>query len=156
MSQKLLIIVLVVLAVIFLITLGMSACQGSGNPNPGRAGAVDSLKGLQGNRFLEIGDDARANPPSCGVPGGQTLTVNGTCVVTFEKRAFFRKATRVVFTANAPTRVIINPNDGPRQDVQLPDDGKFCFASAVGRSGGTMILMSNNATLFLMRQPCPE
>ena len=131
MSQKLLIIVLVVLVVIFLLTLGMSACKGSGDPNPGQAGAVDRLKGLQGNRFLEIGDDARANPPSCGVPGGQTLTVNGTCVITFEKRAFFRKSTRVTFRANAPIRVIIVPKDGPRQDE--PDIIHWPPTSALGR-----------------------
>jgi hypothetical protein len=156
LSQKLLIIVLVVLAVIFLITLGMSACQGSGEPNPGRAGAVDRLKGLQGNRFLEIGDDARANPPSCGVPGGQTLTVNGTCVITFEKRAFFRRSTRVAFRANAPIRVIINPNDGPTQDEEdmNPLATNRCFGSSVGRSGGTMTLIGT-ATVFLRQEGCP-
>jgi hypothetical protein len=153
LSQKLLIIVLVVLAVIFLITLGMSGCHGGGTPSPSRAGAVGALKGLQGNRFLVIGDDASANPPSCGVPGGQTLTVNGMCVVTFDKRAFFRKSTRVVFRANAAIRVVIQPNDGPQQDEPLSP--LECFASAVNHSGGRMILLGT-ATVFLQRQPCPE
>ncbi len=153
MSQKLLIIVLVVLVVIFLLTLGMSACQGSGEPKPGRAGAVDSLKGLQGNRFLEIGDGTST---TCVVLNAVTLRVNGSCTITLEKRAFFRRSTRVAFTATAPTRVIVNPNDGPRQDVQLPDDGRFCFGSAIGRSGGTITLLSTNANIFVMRQPCPE
>src|SRR5215213_8445069 len=149
MTQKLMIVVLVVLVVFFLLTLGMSACQGSGEPKPGRAGAVDSLKGFQGNRFLEIGDKAST---TCDQLDAVTLRVTGTCAITLQKRAFFRRSTRVAFTVNAPTRVIINPNDGPRQDVQLPDeDGKFCFGSAVGRSGGTITLASTNATLVLRR-----
>jgi hypothetical protein len=148
------IIVLVVLVVIFLITLGMSACKGSGEPKPGRAGAVDRLKGLQGNRFLRIGDDART---TCNVVNPVILTVSGTCFVTFEKRAFFRRATRVSFRASAPIRVIIVPKDGPRQDEpeMNPLAANRCFGSSVGRSGGTMTL-SGNATVFLLRQTCPE
>ena len=153
MTQKLMIVVLVVLVVIFLLTLGMSACQGSGEPKPGRAGAVDSLKGFQGNRFLEIGDKAST---TCVQLNAVTLRVTGTCQIFLQKRAFFRRSTRVAFTVNAPTRVIINPNDGPRQDVQLPEDGKFCFGSAVGRSGGTITLASTNAILVLRQQGCPE
>lgn len=151
MSQKLLIILLVALVVIFLITLGMGGCHGSGRTD--RAGAVSALKGLQGNRFLAIGDKASANPPSCGTSGGSTLTVNGACIVTFAKRAFFRRSTRVVFRANAPIHVIVDPKDGPRQDEQLAT--LECFASAVNHSGGTMTLIGN-ATVFLQRSPCPE
>jgi hypothetical protein len=153
MSQKLMIIVLVVLVVIFLITLGMGGCHSSRTPSPSRAGAVGALKGLQGKRFLVIGDKARANPPSCGTPGGSTLTVNGACIVTFEKRAFFRRSTRAVFRANAPIHVIVNPNDGPGQNENLSTSE--CFATSVNHSGGTMTLIGN-ATVFLQRSPCPE
>jgi hypothetical protein len=134
------------------ITIGIGGCHGSGNSDD--AGAVKALKGLQGNRFLVIGDKASANPTSCGVPGAETLTVNGTCVITFEKRAFFRKSTRVVLQANKPMRVMINPNDGPRQDELL---GTFeCFGSAINHSGGTMTLTSSNATIILRKEGCPE
>jgi hypothetical protein len=152
-AQKLLIIVLVALVVIFVITVGIGGCHGGGDTDD--AGAVRALKGLQGNRFLEIGDKASAPPPGCGSPDANTLTVNGMCVVTFEKRAFFRRSTRVVFRANKPMRVIINPNDGPRQDEQL---GVLeCFASAVNRSGGTMTLtVVGSATVSLLQQGCPE
>ena len=157
-AQKLLIIVLVVLVVIFAITVGIGGCHGSGEPSPKRAGFVGALKGLQGKRFLEIGDKASVNPTSCGAPGGTTLTVNTTCVITFEKRAFFRKSTRVVLLPNRPMRVIIVPNDGPTQNVQVPEDGEFCFASAVNHSGGTMTLtsLSGVATVALLREGCPE
>jgi hypothetical protein len=147
------IVVLVALVVIFLITLGIGGCHGSGPPDPDKPGAVGGLKGLQGNRFLEIGDKAST---TCDQLDAVTLRVTGTCAITLQKRAFFRRSTRIAFTVNAPTRVIINPKDGPRQDVQLPKDGKFCFGSAVGRSGGTITLASTNATLVLRRQGCPE
>ena len=95
-TQKLLIIVLVVLVVIFVITVGIGGCHGGGDTDD--AGAVSALKGLQGNRFLEIGDKATT---TCTVGqdmlGRQTLTVTGTCDVRFEKRAFFRRSTRVAF-----------------------------------------------------------
>ena len=163
-AQKILIIVLVVLVVIFVITIGIGGCHGSGTPNPNRAGFVGALKGLQGKRFLEIGDKAsmspRPPPPqsNCGTPNAETLTVGGTCVITFEKRAFFRKSTRVVLQPNRPLLVVIAPNDGPRQDVQLPADGDFCFASAVNHSGGTMTLtsLSGVATVALLRRGCRE
>jgi hypothetical protein len=116
---------------------------------------VGALKGLQGKRFLTIGDKASANPPECGPPPVDTLTVSNTpCVITFEKRAFFRRSTRVVFRANRPISVVIDPNDGPRQEEQL--DALECFASAVNHSGGTMTLSSPSgiATVLLLREPC--
>ena len=154
MSQKLLIIVLVVLVVIFVITVGIGGCHGGGDTDD--AGAVSALKGLQGKRFLEIGDKASVSPTSCGAPGAQTLTVNTTCVITFEKRAFFRRSTRVVLQANRPLRVIIEPKDGPRQDESI--GAAECFGSAVNHSGGTMTLISPSgvATVALLRQACPE
>jgi hypothetical protein len=154
-AQKILIIVLVVLVVIFVITVGMGGCHHGGR-TPSDAGAVKALKGLQGNRFLEIGDKATVNPPSCGAPGAQTLTVNPTCIVTFQKRAFFRRSTRVALLGNRPLRVIIDPKDGPRQDESI--NAFECFGSAVNHSGGTMTVVSGTgaATVALRRQACPE
>lgn len=153
-AQKILIIVLVVLVVIFVITVGIGGCHGGGDSDD--PGAVKALKGLQGNRFLEIGDKASVNPPTCGLPGAQALTANPTCVVTFEKRAFFRRSTRVVFQSNRPMRVVVNPKDGPLQDETI--GASECFATAVNHSGGTVTLTSliGVATVTLLRQACPE
>lgn len=154
-AQKILIIVLVVLVVIFVITVGVGGCHGGGDSDD--PGAVKALKGLQGNRFLTIGDDASVNPTSCGANGAQALTVNPTCIVTFQKRAFFRRSTRVALLANRALRVIINPKDGPRQDESI--GAGECFGSAVNHSGGTMTLISTTglATVVILRQQaCPE
>jgi len=146
--------VFVVLVVIFVITIGVGGCHGGGDSDD--PGAVKSLKGLQGNRFLTIGDKATVNPPACGAPGAQTLTVNPACVVIFQKRAFFKRSTRVALFGNRNLRVIINPKDGPRQDESI---GPFeCFGSAVNRSGGTMNLIASTglATVVTLRQQaCP-
>lgn len=151
-AQKILIIVLVVLVVIFVITIGAGGCHGGGDSDD--PGAVKALKGLQGNRFLDIGDKATVNPPTCGQPGVQVLSVNPTCVVTFEKRAFFRRSTRVAFRATKPLRVVVDPKDGPKQNETL---GILeCFATAVNHSGGTMTLISlgGAATVALQKAPC--
>lgn len=145
------IIVLVVLVVIFVITLGIGGCHGGGDTDD--AGAVRALKGLQGNRFLEIGDKASVDPPDCEIQS-RRLQVTGSCRITFAKRAFFRRSTRVVLSATAAMGVIIDPNDGPTQNEQLA--ASECFASAVSRSGGTMTLSSPSATVFLLQQGCPE
>ena len=142
------IIVLVVLVVIFVITLGIDGCHGSGKPDPAHPGAVGALKGLQGNRFLAIGDKAST---TCQVLGPTVLRVSGSCTVTFEKRAFFSKATRVVFRPSALVQVMIDPKNGPTQEKdQTTGD---CVASAVDHAGGTMTL-TGNATIFLQRAPC--
>ena len=148
------IILLVVLALIFLITVGMGGCHHGGR-TPNDAGAVKSLKGLQGNRFLEIGDKAFVGPGSCGQPGTQVLIVNPRCFVTFQKRAFFRKSTRVALQSNRLLNVSIDPVDGPHQDETV--GAGVCFGSAVSHSGGSMTLFSPTgaATVLLLRQACP-
>jgi hypothetical protein len=162
MSQKLLIVVLVVLVLIFLITLGMAGCHSSRQPDPDHAGAVGALKGLQGKRFLEIGDKASTN---CGVINSVTLRVNGTCFINLQKRAFFSKSTRVAFrncidppgcttpSAFPSLQVDVNPRKGPTQSDQIA--GKLCYGTSIGHAGGT-ISMTGNTTIALQRRACPE
>jgi hypothetical protein len=154
-AQKLMIIVLVALVVIFVITIGIGGCHGSGEPSPKDSGAVGALKGLQGNRFLEIGDKATTTCGQPGPPGSlpARLTVSGQCRITFEERAFFRRSTRVVFRPSAGITVFTNPENGePRTDSVGAGE---CFASAIDHAGGTMTLFGN-ATIVLQRQGCPE
>jgi hypothetical protein len=152
-SQKLLIILLVVLVVIFVITVGIGGCHASGSgKDPDHAGFVGALKGLQGKRFLKIGDKATVTPSTCAL-GPTTLRVNGVCIVTVEKRAFFRKSTRVALVANTPISVFVNPKNGPQ--VNKAVNGK-CFGSAVDRAGGTIQISGSNATVTLLQQGCPK
>jgi len=162
MSQKLLIVVLVVLVLIFLITLGMAGCHGSRRPDPDHAGVVGALKGLQGKRFLVIGDKASTN---CAVINAVTLRVNGTCFISLQKRAFFRKSTRVAFRncvdppgCTTPStfpslRVDVNPRKGPTQSDQV--SGERCYGTSIGHAGGT-ISLTGNTTIALQREGCPE
>ena len=170
-AQKILIIVLVVLVVIFVITVGIGGCHGGGNSDD--PGAVKALKGLQGKRFLRIGDKARVEPPqppsTCAVldPEGRVLRVNGACTITLEKRAFFRTSTRIAFRrcTDPPLcqaqpvlfplfQVRVVPKSGPEQDEQLL--GETCFGTAINRAGGTMTLTTANTTIVLQQQGCPD
>ena len=153
MNQKLLIILLVAIVVIFLITLGISGCHGSGKPDADNPGAVGALKGLQGKHFLKIGDKATVTPNTCA-QGPTTLRVNGVCIVSVEKRAFFRKSTRVALVANAPMSVFVNPKNGPQVN-KLVNAGK-CFGSAVDHAGGTIQISGTNATVTVLQHGCPK
>jgi hypothetical protein len=153
MSQKLMIIVLVALAVIFVIAVGIGGCHGSARR--GDAGAASALKGLQGKRFLVIGDKAST---TCTVGndmfGRQTLTVSRTCTVFFGKRSFFRRPTRVVFVSNAKVNVSVDPVNGRHQGEQV--DPGDCSASAIDRHGGTMTFspVIGTPTITLFRRAC--
>jgi hypothetical protein len=109
---------------------------------------------LQGNRWLTIGDKATTN---CAVVGPTTLRVNNpSCTINFQKRAFFKKSTRVVFVPqNGFVFVNTNPKNGP-QLINKRVNLFQCFASAFDHGGGTMTLSGNNVTLTLLRQGCPE
>jgi hypothetical protein len=153
-AQKLMIIVLVALAVIFVITLGIRGCHDTDRPDPDDSGFVGALKGLQGNRFLQIGDDAST---TCDRPtSAQTLQVDDSCRIDLEERAFFRRSTRVALQANRSLDVSVRPNDGPDQDVELPVDGKFCFGSSINRAGGRITLSGTNVMVVLRREGCPK
>jgi len=146
------IILLLAIVVIFLITIGIGGCHASGSgKDPDHAGAVGALKGLQGKRFLKIGDKAST---TCGVrPNDVGLIVNGTCTITFQKRSFFSRSTRVVFTPSATIFVLVKPENGPERNDRV--DGGKCYASAIDHAGGTMTLVGN-ATITFQREPCPE
>jgi hypothetical protein len=159
------IILLVVLALIFLITVGMGGCNHGGGRTPSDAGAVKSLKGLQGNRFLTIGDKAFVSTDGCwDGRAPQILTVNPQCFVILQKRAFFRKSTRVVFRrcidpprcqlpAPFPSfRVTVNPRNGPQRTDDVT--GKFCYGTAIDHGGGALTLLGT-ATIELQQQGCP-
>jgi hypothetical protein len=163
-NQKVLIIVLVALVVIFVITLGIGGCHSPGSGrDPHHPGAVGALKGLQGKPIAKLGDKVTA---TCAPPGAVTLAVNGSCVITVAKSAFFRRSTRIIFrncfdppSCQLPRHfflftVSVVPKKGPKEDKD-PLAGKTCFATAIGRAGGTLTL-SGSATITLTREECPR
>jgi hypothetical protein len=154
-SQKLMIIVLVAVAVIFVIAVGIGGCHGS--TRLGDAGAGNGLKGLQGKHFLVIGDKASTN---CTLGqdmfGRQTLTVSSSsCAIFVGKRSSFRRPTRVVFVSNLPISVSIDPVHGPHQDPKQVN-ANDCSAAAIDHSGGTMTFsrLVGSPTITLLRQAC--
>jgi hypothetical protein len=147
--NKKLIIALVVIVVLFIAVVIMSASHG--NKKPDDAGSLSALKGLQGNRFLVLGD--KASTP-CASAGQTAFFMNGnTCVITLEKRGLFSKSTRVVLTLPSNFVVVTAPKGQPTQTINLSDGG--CFGTAISHSGGSLSL-TGNGTVVIGSSPCPS
>jgi hypothetical protein len=131
--NKKLIIALVVIAVLFVVAIIISASHPSGPSD--RPSAVSSLKGLQGNRFLVLGDKAST---SCASPGQTAFFMNGSCTIVLDKRGFFSKSTRVALDLPGGFVVVTDPNSGATQTVTVSDGG--CFGTAIDHSGGSVTL----------------
>jgi hypothetical protein len=151
--SKGLIIVLVVIVVLFVATIAIGASHG-GSASPDHPGFAGSLKGLQGNRFLTIGDKASTTCPVVNA-APTMLSVFGTCVISIDKRGLFSTSTRVAFDANGAVSVMTEPTS---VSAQLPaDDGGTCFGSAVDHDGGTITLTAFTATTITVRtSACPS
>jgi hypothetical protein len=163
-SQKLLIVLLVVLVVIFVITVGIGGCHASGSgKDPDHAGFVGALKGLQGKRWLVIGDKTTTDPLGCappkagaGLPSPMRFTISAPCTVKFQKRAFFRTGTRVAFRTDGPLNVVVTPKNGPQLTKTV--GASDCYGTAIDHAGGTMTLtpLLGARTITLQRQACPK
>lgn len=147
--SKGLIIVLVVIVVLFVATIAIGAGHGSGSSD--RPGAVSALKGLQGSRFLTIGDKASTTCPQLTQA---VLQVAGSCVITLDKRSFFSSPTRVAIDVTGSVTVTADTKNGPPQTSTV--DGQ-CYGTAVDHNGGTITLLSFSATTITLRTAaCPS
>jgi len=154
-SQKLLIVLLVVVAVLFVVTIALGASHGprSSDDDPDGIGFLD---GLQGNHFLRLGDKATT---TCQTSDSVTLTVpvSPGCALVVEKRSFFSRPTRVAFIPAGSVIVIPDANGVPAKDTAV--DGGKCYASAVDHGGGTITVVSAafaSTTIALQTTPCPK
>jgi hypothetical protein len=147
-APRLLVIVLVLIAVLFVISL--AAGSSHGNQPPNSAGIVSALKGLRSSplRSFDARDQAS---PSCASGPTAILVGSSACTITLDKRGFFSRPIRVILsqTSNPMSTVVqvhVQPNSGAAQTMTLnPGD---CLDTAVSRSGGT-ITMSSAAPVAL-------
>jgi hypothetical protein len=151
--NKKVIIVLVVIVVLFVATIAIGASHGS-SASPDHPGFAGALKGLQGSRFLTIGDKATTTCPTVGsVP--TVLSVSGSCAIFVEKRSLFSSATRVAFDANGQVVVVAETKSVPAQTSTV--DGGKCYGSAVDHNGGTITVSAFFATTITLRtEACPS
>jgi hypothetical protein len=127
---KWVIVVLVVLAVVFVISLA----AGSRQDRTSRSGFGDSLKGLRKSEALKLGDVQLGS--GCAAANG-ALAVNGTCEVTVGEAGRFKLAVREARlrppAAYPGATVTFDPADGPSQTAALNDDPKFDFSRKGGK-----------------------
>lgn len=138
---KVVIIVLVVIAMLFVVTLGLGAGNHGGSADPDHPPAlVDALDGLGGSRFLEVSGDVSSN---CAANTPRRLTVNGSCSIIVPSRSAFSRPLRVVARpASGTFNAALLPNAGRRPDPALgiPRSDAPCFESAVDHQGATIAL----------------
>lgn len=148
--NKWLVIGLAVIVLLFVGFVVMGASHGSWD---GKPGAVSGLQGLQGNRFLSFGDHASA---PCAASGATAFMFSSTCTITFDKRGFFSKSTRVALIPQQTVTVVTESKSAPTQTVTV-DSGK-CFATAIDRSGGAITLTggSNTGVSLGPTPDCPQ
>jgi hypothetical protein len=132
------IVVLVVIAVVFVLTLvlghrkhGQSFSQGDQPP-----GIVTAFKG--GGSPLTIEDPVTT---TCGSNSPTRVTVSGACTITVPSRSAFASPKRVALApASGNTFVRIVPADGDAQGPKSIPGDKACLASAVDHKGAVIQL----------------
>jgi hypothetical protein len=153
--SKKLIIVLVAIVVLFVATIVIGASHGS-SASPDHPGFAGALKGLQGSRFLTLGDKATTTCSVMSTPP-TVLNVPGSCVISVEKRSLFSTSTRVAFDVIGGQVTVIAKTKGvPDQTSTVPSEKGNCYGSAIGHDGGTIELTAfPSATITLRTATCP-
>jgi hypothetical protein len=140
-AQRVFVIVLVVVAVLFVISVAAGSSHGSQPPD--RASILSGLKGLRSPPLRSFDAHDRA---SCAT-SATVLTVGGTCTITVDKRGFFARPIRLILVSSAPAAVQVQPNGGAERTTNL--SANDCFDTAVSHSGGTITIAATNAILTL-------
>jgi hypothetical protein len=131
------IVVLVVIAVVFVLTLvlGKSNHGGTADPND-PPGIVSAFKG--GGSPLAIEDGVTT---TCGTSSSTRITFSGPCSITVPSRSAFSQPKRVGLRPASGTFVVaLRPADGDIQGPKtIPGDAP-CFSSAVDHKGARIDL----------------
>jgi len=147
------IVLLVVVAIVFVVTLALGGSHGPRQPDD--PSGIGFLDGIQGNRFLHLGDKAET---TCVTGDQTTLSVPAApnaCAITVGKRSFFSRPTRVVFNTGGSIVVTVDSKNVPGRATSV--DGGKCFGSAVDHGGGTITLTAPFATtVTLLTVACPR
>lgn len=144
------IVLLVVVAVLFVVTLAMGGSHKPRAPGDSDPDGIGFLSGLQGNRFVRLGDKATT---TCVTGDQVTLSVPTTpegCTITVGKRSFFSKPLRIAFDTPGLVSVTVESKSVAGREQSVGGD-HTCFASAVDHGGGTITLKTSFATTVTLR-----
>jgi hypothetical protein len=148
--QKVMIILLAVIAALYLVTIVMSASHGSQQTD--RPSAVSALKGLQGSHFLTLGGDATTNCATGPDPGEVRLWFG--CAIAVKGRGFLSSPTRVAFDVHGSVTVRTAAQNEPQQTASANDGD--CFGTAIDHGGGTLTFFPSPGTnITLLDHACP-
>ena len=156
--QKLAIVLLVAVAMLFVITVGFNLrARDSGASDRPPVGS-GLLKRLQSKRFLRVEGDTTAGDGCTVRPPTQVGVIAAQCSIAVRPSGRLSAPTRAVIQVSAdPVRLTLAPADGPTQTRIL--GAGDCVQGVIGRGGGTVGLTcapGGVCTVTLLQDGCPD
>lgn len=131
------IVVLVVVAVVFALTLVVGKSNHGGTADPDHPpGIVSAFKG--GGSPLTIGDGVTTG---CGTSSPTRVSVSGSCAIVVPSRSAFSRPKQVALRPAAGSTVVrVVPADGDVQGPKTIPGDAACVSSAIDRKGARIEL----------------
>jgi hypothetical protein len=143
-AQRVLVIVLALIAVLFVISVAAGSSHGTQSPD--KAGIIGALKGLRSSPLRNFDGHDRA---SCATSPTMLTIGGGSCTITLDKRGIFARPSRLILVSSAPAIVQVQSNGGAPRTTTL--NANDCFDTAFSHSGGTITIDgSPGSTLTLV------
>lgn len=154
--MKVLVVLLVVVAMVFVVTIALGASHGPRSPDDPDPDGIGFLDGLQGNHFLRIGDKASTDCPTVSTEPTVLSVPTSGCTLVVEKRSFFSRPTRVALVPAGSVGVTATANGVPPEEKSV--NGNDCYGLAVDHSGGSISVRAffNATTITLQTSACPK
>lgn len=154
-ANKIVIIVLVAIAMLFVVGLALGSNKHDSSAGPNRNGF---LSHFQAGKFLQVSGDVTATGCASTTP---SLVVVGTvpCVLSVPKGGLLARPTRIALRpTSGPVVVTVAPN-GKGPDLEQAVNGGDCLGGALDGKGGTVALRSPGIgpgpSVQLLTQRCP-
>lgn len=151
--QKLLIVVLVAIAMVFVISVGFGARGDNGRPDA--TDPVEFLKGLRSERFLQLDEGLST---TCQRRSADEVVVAGPCVITAPAPGLFGRPPSVVIASSAPVTAQIQPERGPPLQEVVGGDDRECLQAVLAGGGRVRLEPAGNVNTVveLRGESCPE
>lgn len=153
--QKLIIVLLVAIAMIYVITVGLGA-RGDGGGSSDDSDPIAFLEGLRSDRFFLLEDDFGTSCQDVRSPSEVAVTV--PCSIDVPSPGRFSRPASVVVRATAPVQIRLEPDRGPALEEVVGDESDECVQTAM-TGGGRVVLTpvgGQPAVVEFDDENCPE
>jgi hypothetical protein len=133
------IVLLVVVAVVFVITLVIGGSKHNDGFSAGDSppGYIDSI-GIRGKSLTM---DLDGLGTSCGVNSATRITISGSCNITVPSRSAFSRPLNVILRPAGSTITVRTTQAGKTlEDATVPGSGSQCYSSGIDHKGAELDL----------------